>query len=1055
MAQGKSIYEIVLEAKDLASASLERLKTNMEALPKALQEANAKIRQYQTEANEFTAKLTDDRIKLAEIEKEKNLRTLYGYYKSGMISAEEYSAGVKAINKQAMEASADPSLFDKIKQNWLALSASIIAIWGAASQAIQYIDIGAKALQSEESFKQVTSAFEIDGDKLLAKMKEVSGGMIDESDLMQRAVKALQQGLNPDQIVSLLEVARSSARIAGIDVAAAFDRITEAAANQQVRGLKSLGIVIDQNKAFEDYANKIGVAKDALNEQQQSQALANAAIEEGRRQMAAMGPMLVNEAEQIQINKRAFQELKEEIGKNLISILKLAMEHIDGLVIALTAAGIANAPAAFSAITKALQSLSLAGAASSMAIRTGFAAVAAFLGYELGQTIDKLTYKLLNIDLSGLNKPLENIDRLTKSLSKSNDELADRLAELGFTGKDAWEKYEKALQTGIVTTDLATGKQINLLDSIKQTITIMDAQMKALEATSKFHVALIKEDYEAGKITLEQYIAFVKTSQDKITADQITAARMRIEETNKEYQAKKISADEMKTKIAVIEQEIVVIRQNAISEYHTFEKSAMEEATKQRDAIQKEGFNEWRNLQDLELQTFKAKLDLENSYDEGAIQEGLLRQSEYLSRKLEREKEYTEKQIRQAEESAQRILDMSIGTELNAEEQKAYADMIAQKEQLQLGLEKTIVESEQRINEARRTEEAAALNFHKACIEQTTKLTEQEAADKIAVLDVALKAGVLSYDKYREAVSAIEARITDTFKEGLKQRSEQLNMWVDLVQNRMKRTQEIIDSFSTGNFDDVKAYWGNYSRVMSESTDQVVWEINHLTQTLNGASYQTFWNATIFGKRMVQMVGTTVYEWMGKVRDYINFVKDEMTSLQSYISSLRLQLMQIRGDRMGELDAWMKEETKKLEDQYKDELGKTQEYYEAKALLDELYKEKKEKLLEEMKQNAAEDLSNSSYGGTGGAGGLSPQSIASAREYFQDLMPDWSAMMPQASSAASMAGAGSDITKKVEISAKLNISNNDPNYIRRLFEDDFWPLLRRKFELMGINMQNL
>ena len=179
---------------------------------------------------------------------------------------------------------------------------------------------------------------------------------------------------------------------------------------------------------------------------------------------------------------------------------------------------------------------------------------------------------------------------MTKSLTKSNDELADRLAELGFTGKDAWEKYEKALKTGIVTTDAATGKQTNLLETIKQTITIMDAQMKALEATSKFQVALIKEDYEAGKITLEQYIAFVKTAQGKITENQITAARIRIEETNKEYQAKKISADEMKTKISVIEQEIVVIRQNAISEYHNFEKNAMEEAVKQRDAIQKEGF---------------------------------------------------------------------------------------------------------------------------------------------------------------------------------------------------------------------------------------------------------------------------------------------------------------------------------------------------------------------------------------------------------------------------------------------------------------------------------
>jgi len=1041
-----TIFELIMQMKDLASVALERLQTNMEALPKAQQEINAKIRQYQTEANEFTANLTNDRIKLAEIEKEKNLRTLYDYYKQGKISAEEYSAGVKAINKQAMEASADPSLFSKIKQNWLALSASIIAIWGAASQAIQYIDIGAKALQSEESFKQVTSAFEIDGDKLIAKMKEVSGGMIDESDLMQRAVKALQQGLNPDQIVSLLEVARSSARIAGIDVAAAFDRITEAAANQQVRGLKSLGIVIDQNKAFEDYANKIGIAKDALNEQQQSQALANAAIEEGQRQMSKLGPLLVNEAEQIQINKRAFQELKEEIGKNLISILKLAMEHIDGLVIALTAAGIANAPAAFSAITKALQSLSLAGAASSMAIRTGFAAVAAFLGYELGQTIDKLTYKLLNIDLSGLNKPLENIDRLTKSLSKSNDELAERLAELGFTGKDAWEKYENALKTGIVTTEAATGKQINLLDSIKQTITIMDAQMKALEATSKFQVALIKEDYEAGKITLEQYIAFVKTSQDKITENQIVAARMRIEETNKEYQAKKISADEMKAKIAVIEQEIVVIRQNAITEYHTFEQNALKEDAKMYETARKEEFDEWKNLQDLELQTFKAKLDLQNTYDEGAVQEGLLRQSDYLNRKLERDKEYAAKAISQAEETAQRILDASIGTELNKEEQKAYDDAIEKKKQLQLGLEKTIIESEQNILQAKRKAETEALNFYKACVEDTTKLTEQEAADRIAVLDAALKAGVLSYDKYREGVSAIEARITDTFKAELQERTKMLNEWAQIAQDRIRHTQEIIDTFSAAGFDDVKAYWGGYDRVISETTAQVIWEMQHLTYALNHATAETFWKASVFGRSMIQMAGMTIYEWMGKVRDYINYIKGLMASLQDTISSYRLQLMQLRGDRLGELDVWMQEETKKLEDQYKNELGKTQEYYDAKSLLDELYKEKKEKLLEEMKQNQ-EDLNASS----GAAEGISPNVPASVKDYFQQLVPDFTQMMnnmPPQSQAAATANT------QMSVNAEVKFDMRDRDGTVRWVEDELWPILKRKFELMGIKILN-
>ncbi len=890
-------------------------------------------------------------------------------------------------------------------------------------------------------------------------MKEVSGGMIDESDLMQRAVKALQQGLNPDQIVSLLEVARSSARIAGIDVAAAFDRITEAAANQQVRGLKSLGIVIDQNKAFEDYANKIGIAKDALNEQQQSQALANAAIEEGRRQMAQMGPLLTNEAEQIQINKRAFQELKEEIGKNLIAILKLAMEHIDGLVIALTAAGIANAPAAFSAIAKALQSLSVVGVASSAAMKTGFAGLAAFLGYELGQTIDKLTYKLFNIDLSGLNRPLENIDRLTKSLGKSNDELADKLAELGFTGKDAWEKYNKALETGIVTTDAATGKQINLLETIKQTITIMDAQMKALEATSKFQVALIKEDYEAGKITLEQYIAFVKTSEDKITENQIIAAQKRIEETNKEYQAKQISADEMKTKIAVIEQELVVIRQNAISEYHNFEKSAMEDASKQREATLKEGFNEWKNLQDLELQTFKAKLDLENTYDERAVQEGLLRQSEYLERKLERMKEAAEKEISQAEEAAKRIIDASMGLELNAEEQKAYDDMVAHKEQLQIGLEKTIIESEQNISQAKRTEEIEAFNFYKQCVEDTTKLSEQEAAARIATLDMFLQAATLSYEQYREAVRAIEMRITDTFKTEIHERSQQLNKLVDIIYERRQRLEESLSSLTTESFDDVKKYFGDWEKALSTDIDDMQNNIDQFMKHTTMVSYETFWNASLHGRRMVDMVGTSIYEWSSRVADYINYVKGILQSLAGYITSLRMQLAQLRGDRMAELEMWYATEKQKIEEQYKD-LKDTEEYYEALALLLEIYKEKKKKILEEMKQDeedAAEDAASGSSGSSSSGSGSGLRNPFLDGQYIADMIKsNVSDMLQEIAFTAPQAPVQTPAANsQVSLNAELKFDMRDRDSTARWFEDDLWPLLKRKFELMGINIQKI
>ena len=231
-------------------------------------------------------------------------------------------AGTSAFKKIGQEAVSSSSIIsgavEKCKESYINFAAKAITLWHAINEAADYAKLGASALQAEESFKNVANAYDEDGNKLLAKMKEVSNGIIDDSDLMQRAVKGLQQGLSGDQLVSLLEVARSSARVAGTDVASVFDRITEATASQITRGLKALGIVIDQNKAFEEHAKKIGTSADALTELQQSQALANAAIEEGHRQMKAMGEITENATEKIQKSEAQIHELKETLGKGLL-----------------------------------------------------------------------------------------------------------------------------------------------------------------------------------------------------------------------------------------------------------------------------------------------------------------------------------------------------------------------------------------------------------------------------------------------------------------------------------------------------------------------------------------------------------------------------------------------------------------------------------------------------------------------------------------------------------------------------------------------------------------
>lgn len=310
--------ELIIQAKDLASQAIKALTQAMDQVPQKQADVNAKLKALQTEANQFVAKLTNDRISLAKLEKEEKLRQLYSYYKQGLISTQQYHDSFKAINKKMQESATESSFFDKLKKNWLAVTGAIIAAWALVTKAIDYAKLGAAALQAEASFRQVAHAYGENADILIAKMKKVSAGIIDDSALMQRAVKGLQQGLSGDQIVKILEISRTAARNAGEDIKTAFDGITNAIANQQTRALKNYGIVIDQSKAYERYAEKVGLTVDQLTEYDRTQALFNAVVAEGKRQAEAFGEVVEDVSEKLQRLGSQVDETKETIGKSTL-----------------------------------------------------------------------------------------------------------------------------------------------------------------------------------------------------------------------------------------------------------------------------------------------------------------------------------------------------------------------------------------------------------------------------------------------------------------------------------------------------------------------------------------------------------------------------------------------------------------------------------------------------------------------------------------------------------------------------------------------------------------
>lgn len=118
-----------------------------------------------------------------------------------------------------------------------------------------------------------------------------SGGLVTETDLMQAANKSLiefQGGVS--KLPQLMELARKSALVMGGDTIEKFNQLSQAIASGDQRGLKQAGIILDVQKAYQDYATSIGVTTGELSKAGQQQALMNAALAEGNKAFAGIDP---------------------------------------------------------------------------------------------------------------------------------------------------------------------------------------------------------------------------------------------------------------------------------------------------------------------------------------------------------------------------------------------------------------------------------------------------------------------------------------------------------------------------------------------------------------------------------------------------------------------------------------------------------------------------------------------------------------------------------------------------------------------------------------------
>jgi lambda family phage tail tape measure protein len=206
---------------------------------------------------------------------------------------------------------------NKLRASWLEFTAATAGAAVAVKKAWDYMELGARAEQAEESFRRVAASIGENADSILADMKRVSAGTVDDSDIMQKAVKGMMQGLSGDQIVKILEAARIAARVSGQDIGQAFETITDAIANKMPRSLIQYGLITKEQMKLFNAALQAGIEEADL---------FGLVMDNAAKHSAAFGDVAENNAEKMQKWKVAMQEWREGLGKVFNSILNWLME---------------------------------------------------------------------------------------------------------------------------------------------------------------------------------------------------------------------------------------------------------------------------------------------------------------------------------------------------------------------------------------------------------------------------------------------------------------------------------------------------------------------------------------------------------------------------------------------------------------------------------------------------------------------------------------------------------------------------------------------------------
>ena len=226
--------------------------------------------------------------------------------------------GIKGGKKAKKDVQGVGNAFGAVAKSAAKAAAVFYSAKGIVAGLQKTVEISSKLTAVEGGFRNLEKGIKGTGDTL-KKLQKATDGTVDSIDLMKQANNAMLLGVfeSNDQMAEAFDVAQRLGAALGQDTLFGVESLVTGMGRQSKLMLDNLGIMVDVEKANEEYAKTLGKTSSELTDQEKKTAFNTATMKEAKKLVETLGEENLTTRDRMNMLKASATNTAGVIGKAL------------------------------------------------------------------------------------------------------------------------------------------------------------------------------------------------------------------------------------------------------------------------------------------------------------------------------------------------------------------------------------------------------------------------------------------------------------------------------------------------------------------------------------------------------------------------------------------------------------------------------------------------------------------------------------------------------------------------------------------------------------------